>query len=188
VSAREQVLAALRRRAVVPVDHPGGEGPWSPAVASPDLFCERLAAAGGQAVRVGSIDELIAAVRRQPVVTSARRVVSLLEETSAPAFEDAERGATGDLSDVDFVLAPGVLGVAENGAVWVGEPTRSDRSAYYLTQHLGLVVAEGDLVGNMHDAYRRLGAVVGRFGCFISGPSKTADIEQALVIGAHGAR
>jgi L-lactate dehydrogenase complex protein LldG len=40
----------------------------------------------------------------------------------------------------------------------------------------------------MHAAYEELGKVKSSFGLFLSGPSKTADIEQSLVIGAHGAR
>jgi L-lactate dehydrogenase complex protein LldG len=38
----------------------------------------------------------------------------------------------------------------------------------------------------MHEAYNRVGNNDYVFGVFISGPSQTADIEQALVIGAHG--
>ena len=60
----------------------------------------------------------------------------------------------------------------------------------FLTQHLVLLLERSSLVDQMHEAYARLGARVGQtgYGCFLCGPSKTADIEQALVVGAHGPR
>ena len=54
-----------------------------------------------------------------------------------------------------------------------------------ITKHLVLVIEEKSLVPYMHQAYEKIENF--NFGVFISGPSKTADIEQSLVIGAHGA-
>ena len=93
-----------------------------------------------------------------------------------------------DLADVDFAVLPGQMAVAENAAVWTTEEGVRHRVVYFLTQHLALVVPRSRLVHNLHEAYERLSFGGNEFGVWISGPSKTADIEQSLVIGAHGAR
>lgn len=92
------------------------------------------------------------------------------------------------VEDIDFAILPGQFAVAENGAVWITDAGVKQRAIYFIAQHLALVVSANDLVPNMHEAYRRLSFDQPRFGAFISGPSKTADIEQSLVIGAHGPR
>jgi L-lactate dehydrogenase complex protein LldG len=59
----------------------------------------------------------------------------------------------------------------------------------FITQHLIIILEKTQLVWNMHQAYQKLEKLNNNgFGVFISGPSKTADIEQSLVIGAHGSR
>lgn len=92
------------------------------------------------------------------------------------------------LSDVDVLLIEGQLGVAENGAIWISEDQLPHRVAPFICQHLVIQIAKKDLVVNMHAAYQQLGGNKSGFGLFLAGPSKTADIEQSLVIGAHGAR
>src|SRR5262249_25432909 len=92
------------------------------------------------------------------------------------------------LADVDFAILPAHFGVAENGAVWVTDAGVKHRAVYFLTQHLALVLPADQMVDNMHQAYERLAFAGPGFRAFISGPSKTADIEQSLVIGAHGPR
>ena len=85
-------------------------------------------------------------------------------------------------------MLSGEFAVAENGAVWVTDAKLKHRVPFFLSQHLALIVPAGEVINNMHDAYERLSFGGPRFGAFISGPSKTADIEQSLVIGAHGPR
>ncbi len=92
-----------------------------------------------------------------------------------------------DLATVDLAIVQAEFAVAENGAVWVKNPTNRHRALYFIAEQLIFVVPRGEIVHTMHEAYERIGFEEGGFGCFISGPSKTADIEQALVIGAHGA-
>lgn len=93
-----------------------------------------------------------------------------------------------ELEVLEKVCIKGSLGVAENGAVWVYESQMMNRLLPFICQHLILVIEKSDIVPTMHHAYQKIDIAKEGFGVFIAGPSKTADIEQSLVIGAHGAR
>ena len=92
------------------------------------------------------------------------------------------------LAGVDLAILHARLGVAENGAMWLSETEMVHRVLPFITQHLILVLDRDQLVPTMHVAYRRIDIAETGFGVFVAGPSKTADIEQSLVIGAHGPR
>jgi L-lactate dehydrogenase complex protein LldG len=93
-----------------------------------------------------------------------------------------------ELEKVEKAYVQGSLGVAENGAVWVYESQMINRLVPFICQHLILVIEKKNIVNTLHQAYEKLDVSREGFGAFIAGPSKTADIEQSLVIGAHGAR
>lgn len=90
--------------------------------------------------------------------------------------------------NTEFAVFETHFAVAENGAVWITEDRMGARVLPFICQHLGMLVSEENIVCNMHEAYNLIGNVDYGFGTFIAGPSKTADIEQSLVLGAHGAR
>lgn len=88
--------------------------------------------------------------------------------------------------DIELAVIGSELAVAENGAVWLTEQQMGQRIIPYICQHLAVVVTAATIVPTLHEAYRHIGVGQYGFGAFIGGPSKTADIEQALVMGAHG--
>ncbi len=90
------------------------------------------------------------------------------------------------LETIDFAVLPGIFGVAENAAIWVTDRGLPLRALFFIVQHLALVLPAGEIVDNMHQAYERIQFDRAEFGAFIAGPSKTADIEQSLVIGCMG--
>ena len=115
------------------------------------------------------------------------RVLSLVDGVSgtvdAAGIEDPHQ-----LAAVDYTIAPARLGVAENGSVWINGEDLVQRSAVFICEHLVITCRSSSIVGTLSDAMQQIGAIAGNWGVFISGPSKTADIEQSLVKGAHGAR
>jgi L-lactate dehydrogenase complex protein LldG len=93
-----------------------------------------------------------------------------------------------ELEKLEKVYLKATLGVAENGSVWLYESQMGNRLLPFICQNLVLVINKKDIVTTMHHAYQQIDIAKEGFGVFIAGPSKTADIEQSLVIGAHGAR
>lgn len=93
-----------------------------------------------------------------------------------------------ELNGTDVGIVRGTIGVAENGCVWIPQ-TMKEKAMLFISEYLVILLRKADIVNNMHEAYERISMDERyNFGTFISGPSKTADIEQALVMGAQAAR
>ncbi len=111
------------------------------------------------------------------------RIAALGEVSDSLASLTAE-----ELAAVDTAYLQGTLAVAENGAIWLYESQMGNRLLPFICQHLVIVIERKNIVPTMHHAYQQIESAKEGFGVFLAGPSKTADIEQSLVIGAHGAR
>ncbi len=203
-SSKDIILKSLRAQNAPDVALPEvATGPWITYENTTQQFAAVLQGVGGHCVEVETVADLVAELERNVHFASAAKICSLVPGVSSRAVDLCAIDDPHDLKDIDFALLPGEFAVAENGAVWVTDQHVRHRVLYFLPQHLAFVVRADAVLDNMHQAYERLqigngllgtrllgdsprGA--GQFGAFVSGPSKTADIEQSLVIGAHGAR
>ena len=188
MASRDDILAALRRNAP-----PATEAPELAALgvrfADPVAqFAESVVAVGGACVRVADVAAADAAVAALPQAAGAARVVSLVAGVGRASVDLATVADPHTLANLDLAILPGDVAVAENAAVWVDGRVLPHRAVFVITDHLVLVVHARDVVHHMHEAYERLAGRPAGYGLFISGPSKTADIEQVLVVGAQGAR
>jgi L-lactate dehydrogenase complex protein LldG len=188
-ASREDILEAIRRQQPPVTALPLLAGrTWITFADAAAQFETVLNSVGGHCVRVATTDELRRELQRLPVFTAAEKVYSLVPGIDSRDVRPDSITDPHQLEDIDFAVLPGHFAVAENGAVWVSDKGVPDRVIYFIAQHVALVVHASEIVHNMHQAYERLRFEGPGFGCFVSGPSKTADIEQSLVIGAHGAR
>lgn len=148
----------------------------------PDLYAQFknvLEAIGGQCFEA---DSETAALKLIAGWEKGETVIQTLN--SVPAGLPGRKAE--ELAEVDTAILRGLIAVAENGAIWVTEKEMGNRLLPFIAQQLILVVNEEAIVPTLHQAYEKIEVDETGFGVFIAGPSKTADIEQSLVIGAHG--
>jgi L-lactate dehydrogenase complex protein LldG len=151
-------------------------------------FIEMLALVGGEAHLIDRPEQAAETLAAIPAFADAHRIASLLP-AAVPGNVDLQAiRDPHDLESLDWMIAAGEFMVAENGAIWVDGTTMPHRALLFIAQYLAIVVSRSQCVDHMHAAYQRIGAPKPGFGIFVSGPSKTADIEQSLVLGAHGCR
>jgi L-lactate dehydrogenase complex protein LldG len=141
---------------------------------------------GGNAVEVKNYDEIISYIKDN--YDTNKRIITTIPELSAIASLDWFNDDPHTLENVELNIFNAHFGVAENSALWVTDKMFGQRISAFIPQYLAIVVNKKDIVQNMHEAYTKIGNQEYNFASFIAGPSKTADIEQSLVLGAHGAR
>lgn len=184
MNSRERILEAVKKNqptgmpvpALTPDDH-----------AVSDLvqtFTRALGNIGGTAIQVAGWDEITALLAER--FSTRRRWVNMV-----PELGNLDLAADGEqdpklFENVQLSVMKGDFGVAENGAVWITDSHMGDRALPFICEHLALVIRSEDIFPTLHEAYEHIGVSEYNFGTFIAGPSKTADIEQSLVLGAHG--
>jgi len=189
MSSRDTILQALRRAEPTASSLPTWAGPTIRFDDPVATFLETVKAVGGSSRRVPDLAAADAAVRDLEVYKAAKVTVSRVPGVGASTVDVEGLATPHELRDLDVSVVGGAPGVAENGSIWVaGTDLGRHRAVLFIAEHLVLVVKATDIVPTMHDAYERVQLQRPGWGTFVAGPSKTADIEQSLVIGAHGPR
>jgi len=150
-----------------------------------DTFKQHVQLVGGNLLELDNKDNLDVEIKK--LYPKAEKIVSYLKESNLGDSSITTSTQPQALENVDLAILEGVFGVSENGSVWISEEQFPIRVLPFITNDLVIVLSKTALCENMHEAYKKLANRDKSFGLFLSGPSKTADIEQCLVIGAQGA-
>jgi L-lactate dehydrogenase complex protein LldG len=160
------------------------------AITYPDpllQFMNMTKSVGGNAIEVESgrdINELI-----RELYPDAKEIASNLPEITIATRNPDTVGRARDLNGTDVGVIRGKFGVAENGCIWIPQQMK-EKAVCFISENLIILLPKSQIVNNMHEAYKRIefDKTYDGYGTFISGPSKTADIAQVLVMGAQAAR
>lgn len=142
---------------------------------------------GGQVIEVDAGRDINVLIRE--LFPEAKEIASNLPEITIATRNPDTVGRARDLNGTDVGIIRGQLGVAENGCIWIPQ-TMKEKAICFISENLIILLPKSQIVNNMHEAYKRIefDKTYDGYGTFISGPSKTADIAQVLVMGAQAAR
>ena len=148
-------------------------------------FVEMSKTVGGKVVELEKGQDINEVIKN--CYPDAKVIASNLPEVTIANRNPDTVAEANDLNGTDVGVVRGVFGVAENGCIWIPQ-TMKQKAVCFISEYLVILLDRKQIVNNMHEAYQRVEFNSYGYGCFISGPSKTADIAQALVMGAQAAR
>ena len=148
-------------------------------------FMKMSEAVGGQVLEIDEGRDINVLIRE--LFPDAKEIASNLPEITIATRNPDTVGRARDLNGTDVGIIRGKFGVAENGCIWIPQEMK-EKAVCFISEHLIILLPKSQIVNNMHEAYKRIEFNDYGYGTFISGPSKTADIAQVLVMGAQAAR
>ena len=148
-------------------------------------FVKMSESVGGQVIEVDEGRDINTLIRE--LYPDAKEIASNLPEITIATRNPDTVGRARDLNGTDVGVIRGMFGVAENGCIWIPQQMK-EKAVCFISENLVILLPKKEIVNNMHEAYRRIEFNDYGYGTFISGPSKTADIAQVLVMGAQAAR
>ena len=150
-------------------------------------FVKMTEMVGGQAIEVDPGRDINVLIRE--LFPDGKEIASNLPEITIATRNPDTVGRARDLNGTDVGIIRGKFGVAENGCIWIPQ-TMKEKAVCFISENLIILLPKSQIVNNMHEAYKRIefDTTYDGYGTFISGPSKTADIAQVLVMGAQAAR
>jgi L-lactate dehydrogenase complex protein LldG len=184
MSSRNNILGSLKINAAPAHPLPRFEQPEVTFGNHLEKLKNVLSAIGGTVIEAESWQAIAREIETKFALLSPR-VLNLMSELT-PFIESSIDADPRQLENVTVAVLKGKFAVAESGAVWITEEAMGDRVLPFICEHLVLVVSTDAIFPTLHQAYDTIGQSDHSFGTFIAGPSKTADIEQSLVLGAHG--
>jgi len=158
-----------------------------------DVFCERAAKLSNDIARVASLAEVPATVAQYLDKNGVERRAVCWPELLSLSWSDhgiavEARAARGE----DVVGITGAfLALAETGTLMLLSGPETPATVSLVPETHVAVLRTDRLVATMEDGWARLRSEKGRMPRavnFVSGPSRTADVEQTVTLGAHGPR
>lgn len=187
MSARDNILARLRGGT------PAGRRaePPRPVLSGDPLgrFINRLEAAGATLERLDDRDAVPAAVQRRVAtlaIDGAVAVAPALARLPWPDDMALDIGTTDGVARL--AVSQAHAGIAETGSLVMLSGPATPTLLNFLPEHQVVVLEAGSVLRHLDEALLLLDASLPRALNLVTGPSRTADVEQTLQLGAHGPR
>jgi L-lactate dehydrogenase complex protein LldG len=184
MTSRERILNLVKENQPTFSELPELFPSWKTETSLAEAFSSVLTVIGGTVIPLNNLEEVAQYIASQ--YSPDVKIISTLPELAGVTATRWENKDPHEYESVDLAIIKAHFGVAENAALWITEELMHQRVVPFICQQLAVVVSARTLVATMHQAYDVIGEADYGFGTFIAGPSKTADIEQSLVLGAHG--